>query len=123
MTKTEILTAMKEGDVSLEEALELLHELEEVQPRECSVTMTEKGCVQIRGIRGINIRFGFAIRPVTWTDLKANGDKIDKFIKDNLVELTRRGEASRKASDLPVPKRNGNGKPTATASAPAGQSL
>ena len=88
-----------EGGISAAEAIGLLDALGGGGNGQVfSMKVTEKGCIGIRGIRGINVRFGRTMRVEEWEDLQKHADKINTFIKDNRKELEKLSAVSRAAA-------------------------
>lgn len=58
-----------------------------------SIKVSDKGGVHIRGIRGINIRFGLVLYAAALEDLFAHKTEIEKFVADNRSKLSQ-GKAS-----------------------------
>lgn len=46
------------------------------------------GCVQIRGLRGANVKFGFNVYPATLEDLFSHREEIEAWIGANKASLS-----------------------------------
>lgn len=55
-----------------------------------TIKVSEKGCVQMRGVPGTNVKFGFTLYATTiqWLYKPENAEKILKFVADNAKSLS-----------------------------------
>lgn len=88
MSVTEILNQVAAKKITTEEAGRLISAMNAKSAGPFSMKVSEKGCVQIRGLRGANVRFGFTAYPTLIQDLFANRETIEKFMEENKSSLS-----------------------------------
>ena len=94
-TTEDILKGLASKTITVDQAMAMIAALE-TSP--IGMKMSEKGCVTFTGLPGTHFKFGLSMYPKTVEALFANKDAIEGFLKDNAVELSKRGEASKAAS-------------------------
>jgi hypothetical protein len=89
-----LLKSAQAGEISIDQALKSVEaaDANEKQTREPGVKMTDKGCIQMTGIR---FPYGVVLYPNEWDKVFAMKDKIEAFAVEHKDELAKRGEAER----------------------------
>ena len=85
MTKEEVLTKLKAGELSVEEATKLLNELD-APKRGLYCKVSEKGAVSVYGLQ----RMPVTLYVEQWTRLLDYADELKKFIQENDSKLKRK---------------------------------
>jgi hypothetical protein len=98
MTKLEqlakLLDAVKSGQVSQVDAERILTDSGIAGGQRFTLKVSEKGCVHIRGVRGISSKFGLSLYVEALEDLFAKRPEIEQFVKANAAKLSRKERVS-----------------------------
>lgn len=88
-SQAEILSMVKKGTITIEEADKLLDKAKaKGNGQSYTVKVSEKGCVQLRGVPGASIRFGLSLYPKTIQWLYEHKEELEKFIETNKDSLS-----------------------------------
>lgn len=89
LTTAEILALVQSGKLKPAEAVAMLDAAKATGGGQAaSLKVSEKGCVQFRGVPGISIRFGLSLYPKTIEWILDNADALREFIKNNHSKLS-----------------------------------
>jgi hypothetical protein len=95
MTREEILTKVKSGEISIEDADRLLAELDQPKRGVLYCKVSQKGAISVYGLQ----RMPVTLYVEQWDRLLTFGDEIRKFAAEHDAQLKRKGDSRPSAGE------------------------